>query len=160
MSKSVSNLRRYFEVAKAANERYLDALANVAPKGEAVRELDDLCQSRVDKGRRIAKLAPLGQRDAELFKAVLRGEHVVHGFRNRDIRNALPTTDASTTSPDEGRREAARISRSIAKLRGHGLVAKVPRSHLYRITSKGHRLMGAALRVRYKDFPEALRQVA
>ena len=56
--------------------------------------------------------------------------------------------------------EVHRSACLIAKLRGHGLVAKVPQCHLYRVTSKGHRLMAAALRVRYKDFPDALREAA
>jgi hypothetical protein len=160
MSKNVSNLRRYFEVASAANERYLDAMANVAPKGESVHTLDDLCQSHVVHGRRVAKLAPLGQHDTDLFKAVLHGEHLIHGFRNRDVRQALPSGKLCKPGLDEERRRAARVSRLLAKLRGHGLVAKVPQCHLYRVTSKGHRLMAAALRVRYKDFPDALREAA
>jgi hypothetical protein len=160
MSKNVSNLRRYFQVASAANERYLDAMANVVPRGEAVRALDDLCQSHVVEGRRIAKLAPLGPQDTELFRAALRGEHLVHGLRNRNIRDALFPSDTSKIDTDEARRQCARVSRLISKLRGHGLLAKVQGCHLYRVTPKGQRLMAASLQVRDKDFPAAFRAAA
>ncbi len=160
MSKGVSNFWRYFQVGAAANERYLDAIANVVPRSEGVRALDDLSQSHMVEGRRIAKLAPLGPHDAEVFRIVLRGEHLVQGLRNRDIRNALfPATDAHLDA-DEARRRCARVSRQIAKLRGHGLLAKVQGCHLYRITPKGQRLMAAAVQVRDKDFPAALRAAA
>ena len=44
----------------------------------------------------------------------------------------------------------------MQKLRGHGLVAKVPASRLYRVTERGHRVMGLAIRFRLLDFPQAL----
>ncbi len=50
----------------------------------------------------------------------------------------------------------SRVSRIIAKLRGHGLVAKVPGSRLYRVTERGHRVMGLAIRFRLLDFPQVL----
>lgn len=156
MSKSVSNLWRYFQVGAGANERYLNAIANVVPRSEGVRALDDLSQSHVIEGRRVAKLAPLGARDAELFRAVLRGEHLVQGLRNHDIRDTLYPDDNTGISIEEARRRCARVSRLLSKLRGHGLLAKVQGCHLYRVTPKGQRLMGAAIRVRDKDFPEAV----
>lgn len=160
MSKGVSNLWRYFQVGSGANARYLDAMANVVPRGEAVRALDDLCQSHVVEGRRVAKLAPLGPHDAELFRAVLRGEHLVHGLRNRDLCRALIPAGDTVVDADERRRRCARISRQIAKLRGHGLLAKVQGCNLYRVTPKGQRLMAAAVHVRDKDFPATIRPAA
>ena len=154
MAKGVSNLWRYRQVGEAANGRYLEALANVTLKGEAVRELDRLCQSRITKGHRVARLQPIGPDDCQLFQAVLRGEHLIRGFRNRDLAAALP--QGAKTDADR-RRRSARLSRLLAKLRGHGLVAKVPRSHRYRITTIGERLMSAAIRVRTHDFPLELR---
>ena len=45
------------------------------------------------------------------------------------------------------------MTRLIAKLRGHGLIAKVKDSRLYRVTARGVRLMSAAIHCRNKDFP-------
>lgn len=45
--------------------------------------------------------------------------------------------------------------RLIAKLRGHGLVAKVRGARLYRVTPRGQRVLAAALAVHDNAFPSA-----
>ena len=85
---------------------------------------------------------------------MLAGEHAIHGFRNRDHQARLCSSPAQ--SPLQLKSRCARVSRIIAKLRGHGLVAKVPSSRLYRVNERGHRVMGLAIRFRLLDFPQAL----
>ena len=46
------------------------------------------------------------------------------------------------------------------KLRGHHLIAKVPRARRYRVTSYGHRVMTAALAVHDRQFPAHYRAAA
>ncbi len=46
-----------------------------------------------------------------------------------------------------------KVSRLIVKLRGHGLVAKVPRARLYRVTLYGQRVMTAALAIHNDQYP-------
>jgi hypothetical protein len=41
----------------------------------------------------------------------------------------------------------------IVKLRGHGLVAKIPRARRYRVTNYGHRVMTAAINIHDNQFP-------
>ncbi|MHC4180125.1 MAG: hypothetical protein ACYSWU_21685 [Planctomycetota bacterium] len=157
MGKGVWNLWRYAQVAEQANLRYLEALAQVEAKGESVLKLDELCRSKTVNGKRFAKFNPVARSDAELFQAVMAGDHSINGFRNRDL--ALRLNPDLLDEPQEVRkRVCARISRVISKLRGHGLVSKVKDSRLYRVTKKGHRAMGAALRFRGIDFPEAYHQ--
>ena len=82
------------------------------------------------------------------------GEHCINGFRNRDL--ALRLNPELLEEPKDVRmRYCARVSRCIAKLRGHGLVSKVKDSRLYRVTERGRRTMVAILRFRGLDFPEA-----
>ena len=46
--------------------------------------------SRVTKGGRAYRpLRPIEVEEAKLFQSVLRGEHLLHGFRNRDIRELI-----------------------------------------------------------------------
>jgi predicted transcriptional regulator len=52
-------------------------------------------------------------------------------------------------------RRCQRTSRSIAKLRGHGLVAKIPRTRRYRVTRYGQRMMSAAIALHDREFPGA-----
>jgi hypothetical protein len=153
MCKGVANMWRYAQVAKQSNARYLEALAQVQAKGEAVRDLDALCRSRTVDGKRFAKFQPVGPEDARLFQAVMAGDHLLNGFRNRDL--AVRLYPDLLDRPEEKRRRCARVSRLIAKLRGHGLVSKVKDSRLYRVTKRGYRTMAAVLRFRGIDFPVA-----
>lgn len=151
MGKGVSNLWHYREIGAAANRRYLDAMDAVKPNGEAVDMLDDLCRSRTVSGKRIPKFHPVTRRDCQIFAAALNGGHLIHGFRNKDLATALYPSLSSNRA--DLKRRSARVSRLIAQLRGHGLIAKIPRSRLYRVTKRGLRGMSAAVRYRTPDFP-------
>ena len=156
MGKGVANFWRYAQVGAQSNARYLEALANVQPVGKAITELDRLCQPRIHQGKRAARFQPISAMDCQLFAAVLRGEHAIHGFRNKDLIAQLYPSPAQSAA--ECRRRSARGSRLIAKLRGHGLIAKVKDSRLYRVTDRGCQLMSAALHCRNKEFPAAVFQ--
>jgi len=138
--------------------RFLGRKLNGSFRGEAVAELDRLCRSRVVRGTRIARFNPVSPDDCDLFRAVLHGDHAIRSFRNRDLQRLLHS--ARPRSKAEQRQRSARISRQLAKLRGHGLIGKVKNSHLYRPTAKGLRLMSAAVHYRSNLFPDALMQAA
>ena len=87
LPKGVAFLPRYAAVSAAANERYLDALAVVDDPAPAYRALDCLAQPLRDPhGRASRAFNPAATTDLALFAAVLRGEHLLQGFRNRDVR--------------------------------------------------------------------------
>ena len=153
MRKGVANAWRYFQVGIQANERYLEALAAVQPKGKAAAALDGLCRPARRNGRRHGRFQPLTAPDLDLFRAVLAGEHAIVGFRNRDLTRRL--YPAPARSDAEARRRCQRVSRLIAKLRGHGLIAKVPHQRRYRPTRRGYQAMAASLAVHDHLFPEA-----
>lgn len=156
MGKGVANFWRYAQVGAQSNARYLEALAHAQPVGKAIADLDRLCQPRTKQGKRYARFQPVAAEDCQLFAAALRGEHAVNGFRNKDLQAHLYPTAART--PREQRQRSARCSRLLAKLRGHGLIAKVKDQRLYRVTSRGQQLMAAALWCRNKEFPTAFFQ--
>jgi len=151
MRKGVSDLWRNFQAGMAANHRYLDALAAAPLKGEGVAALDALCRSRTHHGRHYARFNPLHPNDLALFRAALAGEHAIRGFRNTDITHRL--WRRRPADRDEAHRRCQRVSRLIAKLRGHGLIAKIPRARRYRVTPYGHRVMTAALALHDDQFP-------
>jgi len=151
MGKGVANLWRYAQVGEQSNGRYLDALAYAQPKGKAIAELDRLCHPRTENGKRYARFHPVSAEDCALFAAVLAGEHALNGFRNKHVQARLYPSPAR--SPAERQQRSARVTRALAKLRGHGLIAKVKDSRLYRVTKRGAQLMSAALHCRNKEFP-------
>ena len=152
MRKGVADFWCYAQIGQAANRRYLDALALAQPTGEAIAQLDHLCQPHQKDGQRVSRFQPVATADAELFAAVLAGEHALNGFRNHDLQARL--FPKPPKSKAEQRHRSAHVTRQLAKLRGHGLIAKVPRCRLYRLTPKGTQLTAATLHYRH-DFPAA-----
>jgi hypothetical protein len=153
MKKGVADLYRFYQVGRASNERYLEALAAAPDHRHGVIALDRLCRPRRNHGRQHPRLNPIDNKDLTLFRAVMAGEHVIVGFRNTHIQKRLwhrPPLD-----PIEAKRRCAYVSRQIAKLRGHGLIAKVPRHRLYRATPYGQRVMTAAIAIHDHAFPSA-----
>jgi hypothetical protein len=153
MRKGVANLGRYYQVGRQANERYLDALAAAHDNRAGLAVLHRHCRPVTNRGRRHPRLNPISRDDLALFRAALAGEHAIVGFRNADLTRRLHPKPAATDT--ETRRRCQRTSRLITKLRGHGLVAKVPRRRLYRVTPYGQRLMAAAIAVHDHHFPAA-----
>jgi len=153
MRKGVANLWHYAQNGWRANLRYLESLAHAQPKGEVIKELDDLCRSKTKKGRRFARLQPLSKDETALFAAVLDGDHLLHGFRNKDIVRALFTH--RTSSRKIAKKRSAKVFRLLRKLRGHRLLRKVRNARRYRVTKKGRELMSAAILTRNHVFTEA-----
>jgi hypothetical protein len=153
MRKGVSNLYRYAEVGLQANQRYLEHLAQAKLKSKAIPHLDDLCRSHIQNGKRCARFNPLQDADRNLFVAILSGEFALNGFRNRDLAAKLYSQPAASDKETKQRR--TRTSRLIAKLRGHGLIAKVKDARLYRTTQLGSQVLFAVLSFYQTDFPNA-----
>lgn len=153
MRKGVANLPRYLAVGRAANERYLDALAAAPTTHHGTAVLDRHTRPITNRGKRHPRLNPINHDDLALFRAVLAGEHAICGFANKEVTRRLHPRPA--TDEWEALRRCQRTSRLIAKLRGHGLVAKIPRRRRYRVTAYGHRVMSAAIAMHDHDFPVA-----
>jgi hypothetical protein len=158
LRKGVAWLWRYAAVSRAANGRYLAALAVVDDDSAARRLLDRVTRPAQLHGRGKRALQPLSPADQRLFVAALRGEHRLRGFRNQDIARQLYTT--ATTDPGEQRRRCARVTRLIQLLRAHGLAAKIPRTRRYRVTAQGEHVMSAAIQVKELHLPEKIHQAA
>ena len=72
----------------------------------------------------------------ELLEAINRGEFMLNGFRNRDLR-ALLFADAASASPEEAKRQAAKVTRLLGLLRAHGVITKVSKTHRYQVSAEG-----------------------
>jgi hypothetical protein len=143
LRKGIADLHRRAQVSQAANERYLDALANVDDDTTLADLFDQVAKPTSWHGRRVRAIHIGAKADVELLQAIARGEFATNGFRNRDLRQRLEPA-SSRASKAEQRRASARVSRMLRMLRAHGLIHKLPRTHLYRLTSRGQ-LITAAL---------------
>jgi hypothetical protein len=146
LRKGVVDIERRVEICRAANERYLEALAVVAVPTPAKELLDPVSRPVVRQGRRYRALRPLAPDDAKLLEQLLSGDFAIQGFRNRDVYSRLYSNVCCT--PDERRRISNRITRSLRLFRAHGLIRKVSHTTYYRVSRKGHLLISTATKLR------------
>jgi hypothetical protein len=147
--KGVADLFRLGEVCQGANDRYLTALA-AADQPTPLKDLaEKLCDPVRWQGGRARGLNPLGKDDAALLAAVNDGRFTLAGFRNRDLRDLLDPDGPK--GPAEKRRVSAAVTRKLRLLRAHGLIAKVPKTHRYKVSDKGMMAINALLAARLAD---------
>jgi hypothetical protein len=150
MRKGIADLPRRGQASQAINDRYFNALAAVEQEAQTLGALTaKVCRPVVWKGKRSRAINPLSSDDAKLLAAVNRGEFLINGFRNRDLRPLL--YGSGTVAPKEVRRRSAAITRKLRMLRAHGLIKKVPQSHRYRLTKTGQIAITALLAARAAD---------
>jgi hypothetical protein len=88
----------------------------------------------------------------------MHGEHHLQGFRNGDILQILyPRTPKDSK---QRKRLSARVRRKLLLLRGHHLIKRVGRSHRYRVTEHGLRVMAAAMFYTKETFEQKLIELA
>jgi hypothetical protein len=157
MNKGVINLYRYREVASASNRRYLDALAVVDDPAPAYHQVEELTEPVVVSGRSHAGFNPASAGDVKWFEAVLRGENLLRGFRNADIREAVY---GSSEDAGERRRQSHAVGRLLKRLHVRGLIVKVPHSHRWHVSPKGHQVLGAVIRLYHDGIPATVGRAA
>ena len=114
MRKGLADIARRVEISRAANQRYLEALAVVGEPAPTKDVLDPLSRPVRKDGRAYRPLRPIAPEDTQLFAAVLRGEHLLDGFRNRDLRAELAPEIKPRSK--QGRALTARITRFMGLL--------------------------------------------
>ena len=152
MCKGVGNMHHYQSHALACNRRYLEALAAVDDPTPGYDDLKILTERKRQHGRSYAGFNPARAEEARLFSAVLAGDHVAQGFRNRDIRLALY---GSARNRRQRLRQSAAVGRLLKRLHVRGLVKKVPHSRRWRVTERGRTLLTDTLRTYRRYQPQA-----
>lgn len=150
LRKGIADIHRRAEVSQRANDRYLETMAGVsAPQTLAVLSRP-VCRRVTFRGRPMRALNPLAEADARLLAAINRGEFLLNGFRNRDLRRLL-YADPRTSDRALGRRQSAAVTRHLRLLRAHGLIRKVSHTHRYQLTATGRLAVSALLAARQAD---------
>ena len=153
MNKSVANLHHVERVARAANQRYLEALSVVNDPTPSYCKVERLAERQVVARRSYAGFNPAHRDDVRLFAAVLDGNNLLRGFRNGDIRGRIfPAVQAAILH----RRQTHAVGRLLKGLHVRGLVAKVPRTRRWRVTTAGQSVLGACVRLHYHGLATAI----
>lgn len=144
MRSGVADLWRRAEVSRAANKRYLSALASVQDSTPLQQTVAHVCEKRRIAGQHYRPLNPWAH-DGRLLEIVSRGEFALNGLRNRDLRQRLYPATSDTKLQ---RRQSAAVTRKLALLRAHGLLKKVTGTHRWVLTDHGRRIVSALLAAR------------
>ena len=146
LGKAIKNFRRYYEIGCSANLRYLDALAPVQDHRSSYQQVGELVESQEKDGRRYAGFNVAKVTDIEFIAAVTAGEHHLRGFKTEDIRHRL---HGECRDRHQRRRQAQAISRRLKRLHVRGLIAKIPRSHRWKTSAQGQRLLPKIISLYY-----------
>lgn len=157
LRRNVEDMPRRAAVSHKSNERYLDALATVEDTTVLRECAEPICRPVRWHKQRVRALNPLAADDAALLTAVVRGEFVVNGLRNRDLVAVL--YPQASNDPQEKRRRSGAVTRKLRLLRAHGLLHKVPHTHRYLVSPKGRVTIAAVLAAREATI-KTLSQVA
>src|SRR6201990_908629 len=150
---------RRAQLSRAANQRYLEALASITGSNSLLQEAAAVCRPSTHHGKRYRALNALAQNDHLLLLACSRGEFALRGFRNAELRALLYPNKLKPTKAELRRRSAA-VTRRLTLLRAHGLIQKLPHTHRYQISAKGRRIITALLAACYADVEQLTKLAA
>ncbi len=150
MGKSISNLYRHAEIAKASNKRYIDALENIIPVKSVQKEIQDICGRKTEKGKIFTGFHVWEKDTPRLFQVISDGRYLLSGFTNKAIRQSIYPTSY------RDKKIRNKMTRLLKKLCVHGLVRKVPHSHRYHVSDKGRRIINSLIEVNQTYFPKAV----
>ena len=134
IGKRLTNLPALREIDISTNRRLLGVQRlshNPIRAAEAFTAINDPLTT--DTGTRIPGLRFTDRRTQALLHALLVFRLLPHGFANRDLRALL----APLLGRQPGTITAGQMSYDLRRLRGHGLITRVPGSHRYRVTDTG-----------------------
>ena len=138
MGKSIANLYRYVEICKAITNRFINALPAVDADRLPVKAVAGISSRKEVGGRPYSAFNVLNAETLDLFAALSDGAYVISGFDNKLLRRKLFVDSESKSAINK-------TTRTIGKLRAHGLIKKVPKKHRYYVTAGGRKIIDSIL---------------
>lgn len=145
LRKGIADIRRRVQLSRAANERYLEALAVVGEPTPSHKLLDKVSKPVMRGQQQFRGLRPISPEDSRLFKVLLDGKFLIQGMRNKDLRALLWPTPPEQK---QDRKNASRVTRFLTLLKSHNLIYRVLKTNYYRITKLGFEVMTTAIKFR------------
>jgi hypothetical protein len=135
LGRRLHNLAALRQVGFNANRRLLEVqtISHDCALGEA--DLQRHQRAVEINGQRAAALRFADPRVQALMQALLLFVLLPHGFCNRELREHL----APLLGCDPGQWRPGKMTYDLRRLRLHGLVERIPKTHRYRITEHGLR---------------------
>lgn len=136
MRKTIHSLGPLREVLLSANRRYIDFISELIDPSAGITCVEQIAGPVRKDDRTYRGFNLFANPDQAPFTALLRGEFLISGFKNKSLRKHL----AQYTK--------AQLSRIINRLRLHGLIKKVRHTYKYYLTAFGQRTVITALKLK------------
>jgi hypothetical protein len=135
IGKSLLNLPALRKIGFQANRRVLEVQTITHDSILAEETLQQLQRPRIVEGQRVSALRLADPTVQALWNAVLMYDLLPAGFSNRQLRAHL----AQLLGRPEESLTQGHMSYHLRRLRLHGLIHRIPRTHRYRLTNFGLR---------------------
>jgi hypothetical protein len=136
MQKTIYSIPALRELLEAANHRYLQFLSAIEDPRPGRAKLDKLSRTVRHEGRSYPGFNLFDPDDDKLLRSIARGEFNISGLQNKTLRRHLPD------------KTSGQVSRTLKRLRLHGLIKKVGRTYKYYLTQFGKEVITAGLKLR------------
>ncbi len=136
LKKSIYSLGDLRKLVGAANHRYLEFISALEDPTVGTKNLDKLSKPERNGERTYKGLNFFSCDDRDLLLALVRGEHLITGFRHLDIQKKLPHLSTG------------QVSRQLKRLRVHGLIKRIGHTYKYYLTELGRRAVITGLKLR------------
>ncbi len=135
IGKSLHNLPALRKIGFQANRRVIQVQTITQDAILAEETLQQLQRPRMVEGQRVSALRLADPTVQALWNAVLMYDLLPAGFSNRQLRTYL----AQLLGQPEEHLTQGRMSYHLRRLRLHGLIQRIPKTHRYRLTDFGLR---------------------
>jgi hypothetical protein len=136
IGKSLSNLPALRQIGFQANRRLLQTQRITHDSILAEDTFQQLNQPRLVDGQRASALRFADPMVQALWNALLLFDLLPAGFSNRNLRTSL----AALRGQSEDQFTQGRMTYQLRRLRLHGLIERIPKTHRYRLTDFGFRV--------------------
>ena len=113
MKRTIYSLDPLRQLLLAANRRYLEFISTIEEDKAGTDKLNKISQPVEENDRNYRGFNFFDPQDEKLFESLVSGEFNISGFQNKDLRRRLSD------------RNSGQISRTMKRLRVHGLIKKV-----------------------------------
>jgi hypothetical protein len=136
MKKGIYSLPHLRISMGAANRRYLEFISTFEDPSAGIRHLQKISKTVIEAERSYRGFNFFDDGDQALFEILIRGEFNISGMRNRDIRRLAPG------------KTCTQISRTLKRLRVHGLLKRAGSTYKYYLTQLGRLVLLAGLKLK------------
>ena len=136
LKKGIYSLRMLHKLLYAANKRYLEFISSIEDRTVGKNNLNKISETKIENNHSYKGFNFFNDDDVETLLAIMRGEFVISGFKNMNLRSVLSN------------KSTGQISRLIKRLRIHGLIKKIPEAYKYYITALGRQVIATAQKIK------------